>query len=156
GRHNHGWDGNRDGDWNGRPGDRDGRPGDWDGRPGDRGRRGTSLVTTIDDINRNGANLRTRELSQTDLDRIRDRSQEFRSRRDNIVADTNQTVGGAVDTLLGRDRQGRGQGVNGQFGADGGGQVNRGRTGVDGQLGTEARGQFDRARTRSQLGIDGG
>jgi hypothetical protein len=138
------WDGRRRGDWDrdrdwdrdGRPGDRDGRRGEWQAQIG--GNR--DLVTTVDDLTRHGVDVRTRELSQADLDRIRNRSQEIRSRRDNIIADTNQTVGGAVDTLLGRDRQGQG----------------RGRGGIEGQLGTEARGQFDRARTRGELGIEGG
>jgi hypothetical protein len=116
----------------GRPGDRDGRPGDWGG-PG----RNRDLVTTVDDLKRNGANVRTRQLSQTDLDRIRNHSQEFRSRRDNMIAHTNRTVEGANDALLGRDRTGRG--VNGQVGANGQGQGGRGRVG--GQLGLDGRTQ---------------
>jgi hypothetical protein len=136
------WDhrrGDRDRDRDGRPGDRDGRPGDLDGD-----RRSRDIVTNVEDlknVTRDGREvIRTHELSQNDLERVRDRSQEFRSRRDNIIADTNQSVGGAVDTLLGRDRQGQGQG--------------RGRAGLEGQLGAGAEGQIDRGRGRGQLDAD--
>jgi hypothetical protein len=140
----------RPGDWAGRrPGDRDGRPGDWDGRGGrDRNR---DLVTTIDNLNRSGVNVRSRDLSQADLDRIRNRSQEFRSRRDNIIADANRTGRGGVNAQ-GRDRQGPGRtGVDGQLGADNRGQGNRGQ----GNRGQGNLGQGNRGRTSGQLGADG-
>lgn len=139
------WNGRRDRDWDGRPGDRDGRPGgrDWDGRPrdrdgrgGDRDGRNRDLVTTVDDLARNGANVRSRQLTEADVDRIRNRSQEFRSRRDNIVANTNVRSGANLDGRSDRQGQGRGRAI-------------------EGQLGSDARGRIDGGRTRGQAGLDG-
>lgn len=156
GRGGHGPSGDRNP--KGRPGGMQGHPGDHDGQPGDWVKHGGrnhnhSLVTTVDDLKRSGTNVRTRQLSQTDLDRIRNHSQEFRSRRDNMVAHTNRTVEGAVDTLRGRDRQGHGS-VNGGVGVDGRGQVDRSRTGV--QLGADGRVRVvDGLDAHSRVGIDG-
>src|SRR5690606_5167966 len=125
----------------GRPGDRGPRDrdvADRDGRPGDRGprdrdrdgdRRGRGLVTSVDELTREGrGGVRTRELSESDRERIRNRSEQLRSRRDNIIADTN-----------GEGRRGPGQGRD---------------RGIEGRTGVEGRGQFDRGRTRAQTGAD--
>jgi hypothetical protein len=166
------WDGRGRGrgDWDGRGGDRDGRPGgdgDRDGRPGDgrpgdgrgprdrdivgdisggrgdRDGRDGGLVTTVDDLTRDGRNaIRTRDLSQTDINQYRERAQ-GRSRRD-MISDTNVGAAGAVDSAVRGDSRGRGVrgGLNGQ-----------GRTGVEGQV----RGAIDGVtggRGRGQLGVD--
>jgi hypothetical protein len=165
--HGHGPHGN--GGPNGHPGGPNGRPGDrpGGGRPGDWGGPGHSrdLVTTIDNLNRNGTNVRTRQLSQADLDRIRNRSEEVRSRRDNFVAGTNRSIDGATDALRGRDRAGRG--INGQVGANGQGQAGRSRVGdpfdtgarpgVDGEVrrGTGYRGPLRDLNVQGQGAVPG-
>jgi hypothetical protein len=160
------WDGRRGRDWDGRPGDRDrdrdGRPGDRDrdrdGRPGgprdrdvvgdadgrgDGDRRNRDLVTTVDDLRGDGRNaLSTRQLSEADINRARDRARNLnRTRRDAIV-DTNV---GAATNLEG---QIRGEGSR------------RGQANLGAQLGVEGRGQVrgggrDRNQIGSQPGIQG-
>ncbi len=181
--------GGRPGDWDGRPGrdgDRNGRPGDGrpgDGRPGDgrgsrdrdgdiadgrgdrdgrggRDGRGNGLVTTVDDLNRNGRDvIRTRDLSQTDINQYRERAQ-GRSRRD-MISDTNVGATGAIDNAV-RGRDGRG-GVNGQGRVGIDSQVRQGdrpRGNLQGQVGVDANGQGrpggrPRGNLEGQLGVDG-
>lgn len=170
--------GDRDGRPGGRPGDRDGRPGDGRGprdrdivddiagRPGDRdGRpRGNNLITSVDELNRDGRNaIRTRDLSSTDLDRIRERTQDFNRRGRDMIRDTNVGAASAVDGAIGangRNRDGRGN-VQGRVGIDG--QVRQGdRPGgnVQGQVGANVDGQGrpggrPRGNLEGQLGVDG-
>ncbi|MDZ4656889.1 MAG: hypothetical protein SH868_04845 [Bythopirellula sp.] len=167
------WDGRtgRGGDWNGRPGDRDGRPGDGRdprdrdivgdiadgvavGRNGD-GRRSRDLVTTVEDLTRDGGSvLRTRDLSEADINRYRDRAENFNRRGRDIIADTNVGAAGAVGGALnaeGRSRADVRSRVDGQ---------GRGRVGADGQVGVGADGQVRQGgRNRGQLdgrvGVEG-
>jgi hypothetical protein len=154
------WDGDWDGDRDGRPGDRDGdrdgrgprdRDDDIAGGPdgrGDRDGRGprdNDLITTVDNITRDGRNaIRTRDLSEADINRIRDRAENLRGSRRDIVAGSEGAIG--LDGRVTGDRQGRGRGrIDGQVGA-----------GVEGQVRGEGRGrgQIDgSARTRGDVQI---
>jgi hypothetical protein len=174
------WDGRGRGDWDGDwDGDRDGRPGDRDGRPGDgrgprdrdddiaggpdgrgdrdgRGPRNNDLITTVDDVTRDGRNaIRTRDLTEADINRIRDRAENLRGSRRDIVAGGRGTVG--LDGNVTGEGRGRGRGsIDGQVGAAVDGQVRgdgRGRGQIDGNA--RARGDVQLDDTNVRTGVDG-
>ena len=95
GRHGGGHDGDHDdhpGEGRG-PRDRDFAGAVGEGR-GEGAHRGQGLVTTVDELDHAGGKaVRTRDLSKADLDRIRESSDELRSRRD-IISDTNDGTAG--------------------------------------------------------------
>jgi hypothetical protein len=161
------WDGRHGG---GHDGDHDGRPGEGrgprdrdfagavgEGR-GDGEHRGQGLITTVDELNHSGGKaVRTRDLSKADLDRIRDSSDNLRSRRDSI-SDTNVGAAAPIDGQIRADGRSRGRaGLEGQLGAGTAGQIHQGSRShgqLEGRVGVEGDAQVGE-NLRGRVGVDG-
>lgn len=161
------WDGRQGG---GHDGDHDGRPGEGrgprdrdfagavgEGR-GDGEHRGQALVTTVDELTHaSGKAVRTRDLSDADVNRIRERAENLNRRGRNIIADTNAGAGGTIEGQV-RDRQGRGRaGLEGQVDVGAGGQIRQGdrsRGQFEGRVGVDGNAQVGEDNVRGRVGVD--